>query len=75
MKKIIIRCAGWWKINVLISFTSIIEKKMSPTKLKARPIDNKNKMPHSFKLRMKILTTKPTEICYLMYPVPMIFIS
>lgn len=50
-------------------------KKMSPTKLKARPIDNKNKMPHSFKLRMKILTTKPTEICYLMYPVPIIFIS
>lgn len=46
---------------------------MSPTKLKARPIDNKNKMPHSFKLR--ILTTKPTEICYLMYPVPIIFIS
>lgn len=43
---------------------------MSPTKLKARPIDNKNKMPHSFKL-----TTKPTEICYLMYPVPIIFIS
>lgn len=46
---------------------------MSPTKLTARPIDNK--MPHSFKLRMKILTTKPTEICYLMYPVPIIFIS
>lgn len=68
MKKIIIRCAGWWKINVLISFTSIIEKK-------CRPVDNKNKMPHSFKLRMKILTTKPTEICYLMYPVPIIFIS
>lgn len=45
---------------------------MSPTKLKARPIDNKNKMPHSFKLRMKILTTKPTEICYFMYPVPII---
>lgn len=48
---------------------------MSPTKLKARPIDNQNKMPHSFMLRMKILTTKPTEICYLMYPVPIIFIS
>lgn len=27
---------------------------MSPTKLKARPIDNKNKMPHSFKLLLNV---------------------
>lgn len=67
MKKIIIRCVGWWKINVFIFFILIIEKK-------CWFVDNKNKMLYSFKLRMKILIIKFIEICYLMYFVFIIFI-
>lgn len=74
MKKIIIRCVGWWKINVFIFFILIVEKKMLFIKLKVRFIDNKNKMLYSFKLRMKILIIKFIEICYLMYFVFIIFI-
>lgn len=74
MKKIIIRCVGWWKIIVFIFFILIVEKKMLFIKLKVRFIDNKNKMLYSFKLRMKILIIKFIEICYLMYFVFIIFI-